>query len=242
MNQSRTAFGVTIAGEFSAAINDCGLFLDGVDAAPAYGPGCDYWEDAAGWSDATKQGLRAFVLASMDALGDWFFWTWKIGNSTTGTGGVQAPPWSYSLGLQEGWIPRDPREAAGTCAGLWAGGGPGGAPWDGTFKPHMTGGAGAGTIAPAATQSLVWPPASLVDVPAESMAGLPRYTATGTVATLPPLAATRTAGATVSAGSGWFDVMDDAPAVTPIAGCAYPFAWDAGGAQVPAGLGCVSGQ
>ena len=49
-----------------------------MDIKPNYGPDCGYWQDAAGWSDATKQGLLNYALASMDALGDFFFWTWKV--------------------------------------------------------------------------------------------------------------------------------------------------------------------
>lgn len=45
-----------------------------------------------------------FVMGEMDAMhtgGGWFFWTWKIGNESV-TGTVQAPMWSYQLGLQNG--------------------------------------------------------------------------------------------------------------------------------------------
>ena len=236
MNNSRQAFGVTVAGEFSNGINDCGLFIDGITPSGAaggtrYGAGCDYWEDWQSWSDATKAGLMNFALASMDALGDWFFWTWKIGNSST-TNTVRAPLWSYSLGLAQGWMPADPRTASGKCQSLDANM----APFDGTFAPWMTGGAGAGNIAPAATQGLAWPPAEFTDVPQASMASLPQYTATGTVSTLPP--PSFSASATASVGNGWFDASDNAPAVTPIAGCAYPDAWDAEDAQIPVS-GCL---
>ena len=59
-------------------------------ASTSAGPAASHGS-ASGWSTATKEGLLDFALASMDALGDWFFWTWKIGNSTT-TNSVQAPP------------------------------------------------------------------------------------------------------------------------------------------------------
>ena len=230
MNTSRTAFGVTLAGEFANAINDCGLYVNGVGGSARYGPDCGYWEDASGWSDATKQGMLNFALASMESLGDWFFWTWKIGNSTT-TNTVRAPLWSYQLGLQNGWMPTDPRRAIGKCASL---GGNMNA-FDGTFQPWMTGGAGAGTIT-AATASLVWPPASITGVPAGSVTALPQYTSTGTASTLPP--PTFTATVTASVGNGWFDSKDTAPAVTAIAGCAYPDAWNANDAQIPLS-GCL---
>ncbi|RPD70874.1 glycoside hydrolase [Lentinus tigrinus ALCF2SS1-7] len=236
MNNSRSAFGVTLAGEFSNGMNDCGLFIDGITSTGAaggtnYGAGCDYWEDWQSWSDETKQGLLNFALASMDALGDWFFWTWKIGNSTT-TNTVRAPLWSYQLGLEQGWMPKDPHTALGKCESLGANM----AAFDGDYQSWMTGGASAGTIAASATQSLQWPPASLTDIPAASMASIPQYTPTGTISTLPP--PSFSASATVSVGNGWFDASDTTPAFTPIAGCAYPDAWDANDAQIPVS-GCV---
>jgi hypothetical protein len=41
----------------------------------------------------------------MDALQNFFFWTWKIGNSTQ-LGTSSSPMWHYQLGLQQGWIPK----------------------------------------------------------------------------------------------------------------------------------------
>lgn len=79
MNTSQTAFGVSYAGEFSNAINDCGLFVHGVaTAATSYGGNCDDWTDSSGWNATVKAGIQAFALASMDALQNWFFWTWKV--------------------------------------------------------------------------------------------------------------------------------------------------------------------
>ncbi|KAI0827637.1 glycoside hydrolase [Trametes gibbosa] len=239
MNNSRAAFGVTFAGEFSNAINDCGLYINGVNADTAdnsaYGPGCAYWEDASQWSDEQKQGLLNFALASMDALGDWFFWTWKIGPSST-TKSVRAPLWSYQLGLQNGWMPADPRTASGKCAHF----GTQPTPFDGPFQAWQTGGAGAGVIAPGATADLAWPPQLNNVAPAE-MARLPQYTPTGAVHTLPPPSFT-TPGVTVTAavGNGWANAQDTTPAQTPIPGCAYPDAWDALGAAIPA-AGCQPG-
>ena len=75
---SRSAFGVTIAGEWSNGFNDCGLFLNGVGGSHSYGGNCADWQDSSNWSAGTKAGLMAFASASMDALRDWFFWTWKV--------------------------------------------------------------------------------------------------------------------------------------------------------------------
>ena len=210
-----------------------GITSAGQPGQATYGDDCGYWEDASQWSDETKQGLKTFALASMDALGDYFFWTWKIGNSSV-TDNVAAPLWSYQLGLQQGWMPTDPRAAAGVCDSL------GGNEADfAGFAPWMTGGAGAGTIT-AATASITWPPTSLTDVAAASMTAIPQYTSTASPVTLPPLslAASETASVTASAGSGWFDAQDTAAAVTPIGGCAYPFAWDVESATIPAS-GCT---
>ena len=41
----------------------------------------------------------------MDALQNFFFWTWKIGNSTQ-LSTSSCPMWHYKLGLQQGWIPK----------------------------------------------------------------------------------------------------------------------------------------
>ena len=75
---SRAAFGVTLAGQWSNSFNDCGLFMTGVGGPQIYGDNCTDWEDASKWTDGTKAGLLAFASASMDALRDWFFVTWKV--------------------------------------------------------------------------------------------------------------------------------------------------------------------
>jgi aryl-phospho-beta-D-glucosidase BglC (GH1 family) len=78
LNVSQTAFGVTLAGEFSNAINDCGLFVVAAGIPVTYGGNCDQWEDASTWDDGTKAGIQAWAMASMDAFQNWFFWTWKV--------------------------------------------------------------------------------------------------------------------------------------------------------------------
>ncbi|PCH35792.1 glycoside hydrolase family 5 protein [Wolfiporia cocos MD-104 SS10] len=235
MNVSRVDFGVTIAGEFSSAINDCGLWVRAVNVSADYGGDCEYWMDYTMWSDETKAGLKEFVMASMDALGDWFFWTWKIGNSST-TNSVQAPLWSYKLGLEHGWVPADPRSASGTCESL----GVDPQPWNESYASWATGGAGAGTVvASSVSQYDVWPPSSIANVPAASQSYLPQYTSTASVVSLPP-AATYTV-ATVSTGNGWYDASDTASAPTAIKGCTYPDAWSAVGSAVPtAGCGAAA--
>ncbi|KAF9030182.1 putative ectomycorrhiza-upregulated exo-beta-1,3-glucanase GH5 [Hymenopellis radicata] len=210
-----TTFGVNFAGEWSNGWNDCGVYLKGIPGSSTFGGDCSVWEDASTWDASMKAGVAAFNAAQMDALQDWFFWTWKIGNTTAGK--VGSPLWSYQLGLEGGWILKDPREAKGKCAGV--------TPFPGTYEPWMTGGAGAGTITAVVQE---YPPAT-ISGPGVPATDLPVYAASGTVNTLPGPTIT---GHTVK---GWFDAGDTALGPTPIAGCAYPNAWDAQDAAVPTG-------
>ncbi|KAG8761027.1 hypothetical protein FRC14_000136 [Serendipita sp. 396] len=224
INTTQSTFGVITAGEWSVAVNDCGLFVTGVNAEIRYtgAGGCDPWNNWENWDQATKDGLKQFALSTMDALQNWFFWTWKIGPSATDNA-VRAPFWSYKLGLENGWLPKDPREAAGTCIKL------GEAPnvFPGTFQPWQTGGTGAGEIQPAATATLTWPPTSLnPNYPVAQY--LPTYTPTGTHTTL---AVPSITAAGVSPGDGWFNDQDQAALMVPISGCEYPEAY--GGALLP---------
>lgn len=75
---SQVGFGVTMAGEFSTGFNDCGLFLRGVPGSHTYGGNCGLWQDSTNWTAGTKAGLMNLALAQMDALQNWFFWTWKV--------------------------------------------------------------------------------------------------------------------------------------------------------------------
>ena len=88
MNNSMGAMGFTAAGEFSMATNDCGLYVNGVGLGTRYegtfqgGPttatgSCAQWDKWEAYSADTKDQLKQFVSASMDALQNWFFWTWK---------------------------------------------------------------------------------------------------------------------------------------------------------------------
>lgn len=231
INQSQVGFGVTIAGEFSVGYNDCGLYLTGVGGTVSYGPSCALFMDASQWNDTMKAGLQEFAMASMDALQNWFFWTWKIGNSST-TNTVESPLWSYKLGLERGWIPKDPRTAVGTCAAL----GVSGPIFDGTFQSWQTGGAGAGTIAPSSVSSYgQYPPTSINGLTAGAIQSyLPTYTPTGSpIPTLPPPTFSPKPPSSVSIGNGWYDEDDQALSPTEVAGCSYPSAWDAVSSPMP---------
>ncbi|KAG1858453.1 glycoside hydrolase family 5 protein [Suillus subalutaceus] len=242
MNTSMSAFGFTTAGEFSNAVTDCGLYVNGVGVGTryegTYTPGtwpvvgnCTTWTDWQSWNSTMISSIEQFALASMDALQNWFFWTWKIGNSST-SGVVEAPQWSYQLGLQNGWMPKDPRVASGSCANQGI--------WNPPLQAWQTGGAGAGQIPATVTASYTWPPAQISNAGAVSL--LPSYTPTGTVATLPPPTFTYSSGSsdkTASAGDGWQNPSDTASGMVGIASCSYLNPW-IGTAAPPSPL-CSSG-
>jgi len=73
------AFGLTGAGEFSNAVTDCGLWVNGVGLGTryegTYTPGtwpvvgnCSTWTDWQKWNSTMKASIQQFALASMDAL------------------------------------------------------------------------------------------------------------------------------------------------------------------------------
>ncbi|KDQ60685.1 glycoside hydrolase family 5 protein [Jaapia argillacea MUCL 33604] len=235
-NQSMTAFGMTGAGEFSNAVTDCGKWVNGVGLGTRYegnytgyttsSGSCTTWTDYQAWTPATKAATMQFALASMDALQNWFFWTWKIGNSSV-SGQIESPSWSYQLGLQNGWMPLDPRQADGTCGNT--------APWNGPLQSYQTGGAGAGQIPASATASIVWPPATISSGGAASL--LPSYTPTGPIPTLPvPTFTQSSSKATISAGNGWQNPSDSAGAMVAIATCSYLDPWVGPNAAPPSPL------
>jgi len=230
-NGTLDVYGFAAAGEWSLAFNDCGLYLNGASSGYRYdgtlstynGPrigSCAPWMDSTNWSADVKANLKTFALASMDAMQNYFFWTWKIGASSN-SGKVNSPLWSYSLGLEGGWIPTDPRDSTGACGNS--------NPRSGPLKPSQTSYVSQ-TIAPSLRASHPFPPVSLADQ--ANAAALPTYTPTGTPHTL---AAPTFTAATVSAGSGWIGGSGgwDGDYV-PIEGCTYPDPWDATGASVPA--------
>jgi hypothetical protein len=92
--------------------------------------GCSQWDEWENYTPKMKEDLMSFAMSSMDSLHvclwlcsvcvkflrltltsqHWFFWTWKIGPSAIANS-PRAPLWSYKLGLENGWIPHNPREA-----------------------------------------------------------------------------------------------------------------------------------
>jgi hypothetical protein len=230
MNASRNTLGVTFAGEWSLGFNDCGQHIWGLNEKPKTS-NCDAaWNDYTKWNPETKAQLLSLAKSHMDALGDFFFWTWKTGVSSLSPQGgtlVGAPLWNYKLGLELGIIPDDPRSAQGECVRLGA------VPQPDQlftgFEPWQTGGVGAGQIAPTATAGIdVWPPAALATIEALPV---PQYTPTGPVPTLP---LPTFAAAAVPTADGWFNEHDQAGGMVPIADCTYPDPWNPG--NVPPAL------
>lgn len=239
LDTARSNMGVSMAGEMSLAINDCGLFLNGVTDGHRFdgtytgpSPGnfpyvgsCQQFDDWENFSDDMKQGLRRFALTSMDSLQDFFFWTWKIGNSLR-TGKPTSPVWSYSLGLAQGWIPSNPlSDSSGACqaqASRLSTSVP--TPtWGGAFAASQTG--AASTYSPN-TASYPWPPQSLVSANTP-VSLLPSYTATKPTSAVPVPTIQVTATVVgesnaVPTFAGWFNSADNSPFYTAIGGCNYP--------------------
>lgn len=235
---SMNTFGLTAAGEWSNAINDCGLYLNAVGVGSRYEGtysstnrigSCDQWNNYQSWDQPTKDALKKFSLSTMDALQNWFFWTWKIGESSA-TGKVEAPFWSYKLAIQEGWAVTDPRTAQGQCASLSVTGNT----FTGTLQSWQIGGSGAGQI-PTLDQ-YVWPPTSIGGYTgAAQVAQLPQYTSTGAIPTLPvPTFTSPDSTSTINVGNGWANPADQTMMAVPISGCTYPDPWNALSAAIPA--------
>ncbi|KAK2460379.1 hypothetical protein APHAL10511_007544 [Amanita phalloides] len=225
VNASMGGFGLTIAGEFSNAVNDCGLYVNGVGLGTRFEgtyPGfpkvvgdCTPWLNWEKWDAQLKAGIKQFALASMDALQNYYFWTWKIGNSSK-TGTVQSPAWSYQLGLNNGWLPLDPREADGACGNT--------NPWIPPLQSWQLGGAGAGNVPPGSTDNSPWPPANIAN--GGPVNQLPAYKPAGPIPTLPPPTYTGTNPTqTFDAGSGWNNPADQTGMYIPIPGCQYLDPW-----------------
>jgi glucan 1,3-beta-glucosidase len=153
----------------------------------------------------------------------------QIGNSNAST--VEAPLWSYQLGLENGWMPPDPRASVGKCAALVSGQSTTSLTTY-TYAASQTGGPAAPSAQPPSlAQSFPWPPTTLSSLPPGLLypALAPTYTPTGAVSTLPMPSVTKG----VSEGDGWARAADAGGAYTPVAGCSYANAWDSVSAVAP---------
>ncbi|KAK4701072.1 glucan 1,3-beta-glucosidase, partial [Phenoliferia sp. Uapishka_3] len=156
---------------------------------------------------------------------------WKTGYSNVAQAIVN-PLWNYQLGLEQGFIPKDPRTARGACPNIVAAANENAA-FNSVIAPPlsawMTGGQGAGTmLAPAQVSSYVWPPTVIGLLGETPVSHLPTLTTTGSIFTMS--AATPTSypagySSSVSPGNGWFDASDNKPWYTAVSGCSYPNAW-----------------
>ncbi|WVQ81392.1 hypothetical protein IAT38_003516 [Cryptococcus sp. DSM 104549] len=229
-NDTSTSFGIVIGGEWSNAINDCGRWLDGVDSTPQYEltktGSCTQWDEYFNFSEATKQSIMEYTMANMDALQNYFFWTWKIGNSTV-MGYPTSPMWHYKLGLEQGWMPKDPRAAGGICKSII---GEGSGQFGGTYPASAVGSFAAGATPTIDADQLashdVWPPTVMSPESTFSAAQIslfPTLTRTGTPNVLP----TPTHPANVTLGGGWAFAADTTGAWVRVAGCDYPNEYNA---------------
>ena len=121
--------------------------------------------------------------------------------------------WSYSLGLEQGWISTDPatiRGAASACGG------------DGSVQQAWTptqvgGGPAPAPLDQAALAKYPWPPK--ITAAATTLS----YTQTGTITPLPTSSVFGSAAQPLP--TGWANRADDAPFFVPISGQSYPPAW-----------------
>lgn len=117
--------------------------------------------------------------------------------------------WSYSYGLDQGYINPNPRASVGQCQAMAAQmnqAAPQQVAWNGNFQPYMTGAAANPTVAAAQIQEYgTWPPASILGV-ADVENRAPMYTGTGTPVTLSgatPNATIPASTGTIGPGNGW---------------------------------------
>ena len=78
LRTSQLNFGVTISGEFSASYTECGLFLSGATDDSTVQGNCTTFIEWQNWNQTFIEGIRVFAEAEMDALQNWWFWTWKV--------------------------------------------------------------------------------------------------------------------------------------------------------------------
>jgi hypothetical protein len=69
---------VTVSGEFSGSYTECGLFLSGATDNTTVEGDCVPFIEWQNWNQTFKDGIRVFTEAEMDALTNWWYWTWKV--------------------------------------------------------------------------------------------------------------------------------------------------------------------
>ncbi|KAH9964095.1 glycoside hydrolase family 5 protein [Russula dissimulans] len=105
----------TIVGEWTPAMTDCAKYLNGRGVGARYdgsfSPGAKSYGSCTGKSgqgSTFSQDYKTFLRKTWEAQvitfekgSGWLQWTWKT---------EQADDWSYSAGLQYGWIPQNPTD------------------------------------------------------------------------------------------------------------------------------------
>lgn len=159
----------------------------------------------------------------MDALQQWFFWTWKIGRlDDVETTMSTAPFWDYQLGLRDGWIPKDPRDSVGVCRSVGGLGDEEFEVFDGQFPPSATATASQATST-ISLDGLDWPPVigPFALPPSATQRHLATYTQTGVPVTLDRVA--QPTSVEVRRGNdGWSNANDTIGAWARVRGCVYP--------------------
>lgn len=212
-NQTNTDFGFNFAGEYSLAINDCGLWLNNIGAGSRYDGtypnatnpdltrfpkigSCDPWKDYRTWTADMKSHIADLVATSQDAMQNSFFWTWKVSRSILTPDLKPNPMWDYQLGLQQGWIRPDARKTVGACAIVSAqqGASTPVQAWSGKFQDWQIGAGGHDPRQIDPNQLSLygqWPPNRITikqgqDPVYPNVNDLPMYTPTGKVVVLRP--------------------------------------------------------
>jgi len=103
-----------IVGEWTVATTDCAKYLNGRGTGSRYDgsfPGSYFIGNcgpktgsASGFPEKYKTFMRKFFEAQVQAYeqgAGWVYWTWKAEN---------ADDWSYQVGLEGGWIPKNPSD------------------------------------------------------------------------------------------------------------------------------------
>ncbi|POW19432.1 hypothetical protein PSHT_04704 [Puccinia striiformis] len=251
-NQTNTDFGFNFAGEYSLAVNDCGLWLNNVGVGSRYDGtyptatspdtvhfpmigSCDPWKDYRTWTPDMKKSIADLAATSQDAMQNSFFWTWKISRSIRTPELKPNPMWDYQLGLQQGWIRPDARGVLEHVLPL---------PLNREERyPSKHGlanlriGKSVGsthTIRTMATTTNFHPTRPRSDV---SRCEQPTpIRANGTPVILkpgPPDPHDSPITSPISPGSGWANDNDRAGWFVPVKGCQYPNPWEAGGLPAP---------
>ncbi|MBW0518499.1 hypothetical protein O181_058214 [Austropuccinia psidii MF-1] len=215
-NQTNTDFGFNFAGEYSLAMNDCGLWLNNIGVGNRYDGtypnstspdltnfppigSCELWNNYRNWSNDMKDHIADLAATSQDAMQNSFFWTWKISQLNRAKDGLKPNPlWDYQLGLQQGWIRPDARKSLGACNLIAKKEGTT-APqqsWSGEFADWQVGAKAnsptTSTIDPAQVALYgQWPPSHLLIDPGKNAVynnvnNLPQYAPTGPILTLTP--------------------------------------------------------